>query len=68
MARMSEAMCEEVIRRGTSRMLYPYPEHEKPYPVVILDTTAGDITLEVLPLVAAPGAIPNRLVLIACWF
>lgn len=47
MARMSEARCKEVIRGETSQMLYPYPEYEKPYPLVVLDTTIGDMTLKV---------------------
>lgn len=48
MAQMSEATCKEMVRGVTSRMLYPYPEHEKPYSVVVLDTTAGDMTVEVM--------------------
>ena len=64
MARMSEAKCKEMIRGGTSRMLYPYPEHEKPFSVVILDTSLGDMEMEVLPFFAAPAPyflIHNRL-------
>lgn len=49
MACLSEASCAEMVRGPTGQDLYPYPEREKPYPVVILDTVMGDITLEVLP-------------------
>jgi hypothetical protein len=59
MAQMSEATCKEMVRGVTSRMLYPYPEHEKPYSVVVLDTTAGDMTVEVMP--------PLCRLLSSCW-
>lgn len=39
-----------MVRGPTGQGLYPYPEREKPYPVVILDTVMGDITLEVLSI------------------
>ncbi|KAG0580719.1 hypothetical protein KC19_4G193700 [Ceratodon purpureus] len=67
MARMSEAMCKEVIRGETSRMLYPYPEHEKPDPVVILDTTAGDMTLE-FHFKESPKTVHNFLELCRCGY
>jgi hypothetical protein len=47
MACLSEASCAEMVRGPTGQFLYPYPEREKPYPVVVLDTVMGDITLEV---------------------
>lgn len=57
MACLSEASCAEMVRGPTGQDLYPYPEREKPYPVVILDTVMGDITLEVLPTHNSHNAI-----------
>jgi hypothetical protein len=41
---------EEMIRGPESQTLYPYPEHSKLVPSVILDTTMGNMKLEVILL------------------
>ncbi|CAM6011493.1 unnamed protein product [Sphagnum balticum] len=46
MTTLEEIEEEEMIRGPESQTLYPYPEHSKLVPSVILDTTMGNMKLE----------------------
>jgi hypothetical protein len=50
MTTLEEIEEEEMIRGPESQTLYPYPEHSKLVPSVILDTTMGNMKLEVILL------------------
>jgi hypothetical protein len=56
MTTLEEIEEEEMIRGPESQTLYPYPEHSKLVPSVILDTTMGNIKLEVILLLFFPSS------------
>jgi hypothetical protein len=50
MTTLEEIEEEKMIRGPESQTLYPYPEHSKLVPSVILDTTMGNMKLQVILL------------------